>query len=91
MIPDFEKYRRYVDHFDLTEEGKRELVHTVYVFMENSVDRALGTDPTQLVMAQQGADTSKRAIDSGTVVDLSKDEYHELDLTIIFQKEKGGE
>lgn len=34
---------------------------------------------------------SKCAIDSGSVVDLSKDEYHELELTKIFQKEKGGE
>lgn len=91
MIPDFEKYRCYVDHFDLTEEGKRELILTVYAFMENSIDRALGTDSTQLVMIQQDGGISKRAIDSGTVVDLSKDEYHKLDLTMVFQREKGGE
>lgn len=45
--PDIQKYRRYVDHFDLTEEQKVELIRTVWRIMESFVHRAFGVDPVQ--------------------------------------------
>ena len=47
MTPDLEKYRRYVDRFDLTEAQKAELIHTVWSIMESFVDRAFGIDSVQ--------------------------------------------
>lgn len=91
MTPDIEKYRPYVDHFDLTESGKQELVNHVWAMMENVIDRAFDSDPSQTAMAAGDRGIAKRALDSGTVVDLSKDEYQTLGLTKIFTKKKGGE
>lgn len=48
MQPDLEKYRPYVDRYDLTEEQKVELIHTVWTIMESFVDSAFGTHPVQL-------------------------------------------
>lgn len=48
MTPDIEKYRDYVDRFDLTENQKVELIHTLWRVMESFVDRAFETDPAQL-------------------------------------------
>ncbi len=47
MQPDIEKYRKYVNQFDLSEERKIELIHTVWRIMESFVDRAFGDDPVQ--------------------------------------------
>lgn len=47
LKPDVEKYRRYVDHFDISEKDKVELIHTVWRIMESFVDRAFGLDPVQ--------------------------------------------
>ncbi|NRA87238.1 MAG: hypothetical protein HRU28_07545 [Rhizobiales bacterium] len=47
MKPDIKKYRKYVDHFDITEEHKIELIHILWNFMENFVDRAFGNDSVQ--------------------------------------------
>lgn len=47
MKPDIEKYRKYVDHFDITEEHKIELIHIMWNFMGNFVDRAFGVDSVQ--------------------------------------------
>ncbi len=95
MSANFEKYRPFVDHFDLNECGKQELVKNVWAIMENAIDRALDSDPSQTAMADaiRGVDenVTKRALDSGTVVDLSKDEYHTLELTKIFATEITGE
>ncbi len=94
MPADFEKYRPFVDHFDLSESGKQELVNHVWAIMENSIDRALHSDPSQRAMADASSvvdeNVAKRAMDSGTVVDLSKDEYQTHGLTNIFSEEKGG-
>lgn len=53
MTPDIEKYRKYVDRFDLSEERKVELIHTVWAIMESFVDRAFGLDPVQQVNGVQ--------------------------------------
>lgn len=47
LKPDIEKYRKYVDHFDITEEHKIELIHIMWNFMGNFVDRAFGVDSVQ--------------------------------------------
>ena len=48
MTPDIEKYRRFVDHYDLTEAQKVELIHSVWAIMESFVDRAFGLDSVQI-------------------------------------------
>jgi hypothetical protein len=47
MTPDFDKYRHYVDGFDLSETQKRELVQIVWSIMESFVDQAWGLHPVQ--------------------------------------------
>ncbi len=47
MKPDIEKYRKYVDQFDLTEDHKIELIHIVWRFWESCIDREFGDDPVQ--------------------------------------------
>lgn len=47
MPPDINKYRKYVDDFDLTEEQKKELLKTVWSIMEDFVDKAFGRHPVQ--------------------------------------------
>lgn len=59
MQPDIEKYRPYVDGFDLTEDQKVELIHTVWHIMESFVDRAFGMDSTQAVLALRDQEDSR--------------------------------
>lgn len=47
MQPDIEKYRRYLDQFDIDEDKKIGLIHTMWNMMESFVDRAFGDDPVQ--------------------------------------------
>lgn len=42
MITDITPYRKYVDHFDLTEEQKLDLVNAVWMLVENIYDYHLG-------------------------------------------------
>lgn len=60
MQPDIEKYRKYVDAFDLTETEKVELIHTLWQIMQGFVDRAFGRDSTQLALAAGQRANSKR-------------------------------
>ena len=60
MTPDLEKYRRYVDRFDLTEAQKAELIHTVWSIMESFVDRAFGIDSVQQIRPSLAKDDPKR-------------------------------
>ncbi|WP_127598159.1 hypothetical protein [Nitratireductor alexandrii] len=50
MTPDIEKYRHFVDRFDLTEEEKAELIHTVWRVVEGFAYRAFRLDPVQQVV-----------------------------------------
>ncbi|WP_346894784.1 hypothetical protein [uncultured Roseibium sp.] len=47
MSPDMETLRRYVEGFDLPEDKKIDLIHTVWRIAESFVDRAFGDDPVQ--------------------------------------------
>lgn len=64
MPADLEKYRPYVDQFDLSETQKAELIHTVWAIMESFVDRAFGTDPVQQCLEDKArTDSSAAGID----------------------------
>ena len=52
-LQDITPYRKFVDGFDLTEEQKVELIHTVWNMMESFVDRAFGLHPLQLCVNHQ--------------------------------------
>lgn len=49
---DVDKYRPYVDHFDLSEEQKDELLEAIWSLMESFVDRSFGEDPVQQVLGE---------------------------------------
>lgn len=65
MPLDLEKYRPYVDHFDLSDAQKAELIQTVWSMMESFVDQAFGTHPVQ----QCEYDTEKIVQDSPGILD----------------------
>jgi len=67
MTPDFNKYRQYIDGFNLTETQKRELVQTtVWSTMESFVDKAWGMHPVQQCTdrAERGLQDSRRILES---------------------------
>lgn len=67
MTPDIEKYRKYVDQFDLPEDHKIALIHIVWRIMESFVDRAFGDDPVQHCLelkAEKDEQNSAVVIDS---------------------------
>lgn len=66
MSPDIEKYRRFVERFDLAEEAKAELIHTVWRIMESFVDRAFERDPVQQI---QDSIRSKDASEEAAVIE----------------------
>lgn len=45
--PDFDFYRPYFAHFDMTDAQKDEAILSVWRIMQNFVDRAFGDDPVQ--------------------------------------------
>jgi RNAse (barnase) inhibitor barstar len=47
-LDDISPYRKYVDHFDISEEQKVELIHAVWNIMEGVVDLAFGKNSVQL-------------------------------------------
>lgn len=67
MPADLEKYRAYVDQFDLSETQKAELIHTVWAIMESFVDHAFGIDPVQQcleVQARSDSPANRNNLDS---------------------------
>ncbi|MBN9304899.1 MAG: hypothetical protein BGO82_10685 [Devosia sp. 67-54] len=79
---DLTKYRRHVEHLDLSDREKTELLAALWRIMESFVDRAFGDDPVQLAQQQivqrsvsaaklHGAERPavKRARDAGPVLD----------------------
>ncbi len=66
MTPDFDKYRHYVDGFDLTETQKQELMQTVWSIMESFVDQAWGLHPVQQCLggAERSLQDSYRILES---------------------------
>lgn len=69
MTPDIEKYRRYVDHFDISETEKIEFIHAIWHIGQNFMDRAFNADPVQLALRDQNA---KRASSEKPMLDFEK-------------------
>ena len=70
----------------MSDARKIELINIVHRAMQSGVDRAHGDDLVQLAMAER---TTKRALPSQTVIDLSKDEYCVANLSQTFNDKKG--
>ena len=47
-MPDLQKYRPFVNDFDMSDEQKDELIMIVWNMMGNFVDQAFGIHPLQL-------------------------------------------
>lgn len=67
MKPDFEKYRQFVDDFDLPEAEKIELINTIWNVMESFVDRAFGINSSQQAIA---ARDEKHALLDAPMIEL---------------------
>lgn len=47
---DPERYRRHIDHLDMPDDSKADLLRAVWQIMQSFVDRAFGDDPAQLAI-----------------------------------------
>lgn len=54
---DIEKYRHHVDHLDISEDQKVDLLRTVWRILESFADRAFGLHPAQQSCGKQGHKT----------------------------------
>ena len=86
MLPDIERYWHHVDHLDMADADKHDLINIVFKAMQSHVDRAFGVDPVQVALGKNHADCARASED---VIDLSKDEYCASDLSKTFNDKKG--
>ena len=85
-VPDIDKYRRHVEGFDLSDDQKAELIHTVWAIMESFVDRAFGIDSVQ----QSGRlSLGKDAAAESAVVESDKTVTTLCSLSDTFQRHAG--
>jgi len=82
MTPDIDKYRRYVDRFDLSEEQKIELIHTLWNIVGGFAYRAFGLDPVQQVT---GAAATKDASGEPPMLEFEKVPNPDNSLTNTFE------
>jgi len=68
-----DRYRKHIDHFNLSEKAKAELLLAVWHIMRNSVDRAFGDDPVQLSQKDGGKCISARETEDSPVLDSNDD------------------
>lgn len=69
MQPDYEDYWADLDGYDLSDEEKRQLIHTLWTMMESFVDSAFGVHPVQQATKARAAKDShppRAAIESKT-------------------------
>lgn len=69
---DLSKYRRHVDHLDMPEDKKMELLATLWRIAQSFVDRAFGDDPAQQIhraLTSPGEDTMRRPADKSQAID----------------------
>lgn len=69
-FPDLDKYRRHVDHFDLSEHQKTELLRAIWLIMQSFVDRAFGDDPAQQYRGRVDGIVTADEIAGGPVIEL---------------------
>lgn len=86
MLPDPKRYWHHVEHFDMNDAEKTELINMVFCAMQSGVDRAFGDDPVQMALADNGSEIASSKHD---VIDLSKDDYSASDLSQTFNDKKG--
>jgi hypothetical protein len=67
--PELARYRRHVDHFDLPEAKKDELLRTIWQMMKSFVDRAFGDDPVQHSLRHVDDRKETREADSLSMVE----------------------
>lgn len=68
-----DRYRSHVDHFDLSEKAKAELLMALWHMMGSFVDRAFGDDPVQLSQKDGGNFASIRESQDSAVLDSGGD------------------
>lgn len=83
MKPDLEKYRHFMAEFDLPEQSKDELIHTMWQIMEGFADRAFELDNTQRALASK---VSKFELGDGPVIELQDYTVHSKPLKPAFGK-----
>lgn len=59
MNPKYQKYRKHLEGYGLTEAQEEALIHTVYGIMGSFVDRAFGDDPVQQIDITPANDDSQ--------------------------------
>ena len=85
MKPDIEKYRQYVDHFNLSEAQKIDLINTVWRIMQSFTDRAFGIDPVQQAMDEKSLENGKRDL---KMIECSKQPKHRKSLSKTFKQRR---
>lgn len=58
MQPDYEDYWTDLDGYDLSDDEKRQLIHTLWTMMESFVDSAFGVHPVQQAITARPAGDS---------------------------------
>lgn len=83
-----DRYRSHVDHFDLSEKAKAELLLAVWHIMSSFVDRAFGSDPVQLSQKDGDGFVSTDGSQDSTVLKSGDDPARSAatDLTSAFGK-----
>jgi len=79
MQLDIERYRPFVDHFDMPDEQKVELIHIVSRIMQSFVERAFGKSPEQALLGidfHDASDPARAELDSGTITTTFNDAAH---------------
>jgi uncharacterized protein (UPF0335 family) len=82
MQPDIEKYRQYIDKFDLSESEKIELIQTLWKIMESFVDRAFDVDSTSVAIS---ARNSRHALQSPSMLELKANHIEHKKITPDFE------
>lgn len=69
-------YRQYVDHYDLTEDQKIELLRQVWTIMESFVDRAFGSSSEQILLGTVAENDTRCDHDSVDSRDTFTNEFN---------------
>lgn len=71
---DLSRYRRHVDHLDLSDDGKDCLLRAVWQITGSFVDRAFGDDSTQL--CRKDGDENQLAREDRLLPVVSSEDHH---------------
>lgn len=88
----FAKYRRHLDHLDLSDAQKAELVFALWQITGSFVDRAFGDDAAQL--CRKDGDENQLSGEGGLLPVISSEDYNQSGdrtLTTAFRKRAGRE